>query len=103
MDYRGEIKELREKLNENARLYYTLDASTMSDYEYDRLYRRLQELEAAHPEEITPDSPTQRVGDAVLNDFAPGEPGGCIRRGRGEGLFVQGAGDAAPGRIQRGA
>ena len=70
MDYREEIKELREKLNENARLYYTLDASTMSDYEYDRLYRRLQELEAAHPEEITPDSPTQRVGDAVLNDFA---------------------------------
>ena len=70
MDYRGEIKELREKLNENARLYYTLDASTMSDYEYDRLYRRLQELDAAHPEEITPDSPTQRVGDAVLNDFA---------------------------------
>ena len=70
MDYRGEIKKLREKLNENARLYYTLDASTMSDYEYDRLYRRLQELEAAHPEEITPDSPTQRVGDAVLNDFA---------------------------------
>ncbi|MBS6456579.1 MAG: NAD-dependent DNA ligase LigA [Firmicutes bacterium] len=70
MDYRGEIKDLREKLNENARLYYTLDASTMSDYEYDRLYRRLQELEAAHPEEITPDSPTQRVGDAVLNDFA---------------------------------
>ena len=70
MDYRGEIKELREKLNENARLYYTLDASTMSDYEYDRLYRRLQELEAAHPEEIIPDSPTQRVGDAVLNDFA---------------------------------
>lgn len=69
MDYRGEIKELREKLNENARLYYTLDASTMSDYEYDRLYRRLQELEAAHPEEITSDSPTQRVGDAVLNDF----------------------------------
>ena len=70
MDYRVEIKQLREKLNENARLYYTLDASTMSDYEYDRLYRRLQELEAAHPEEITPDSPTQRVGDAVLNDFA---------------------------------
>ena len=70
MDYHGEIKELREKLNENARLYYTLDASTMSDYEYDRLYRQLQELEAAHPEEITHDSPTQRVGDAVLNDFA---------------------------------
>ena len=49
MDYRGEIKELREKLNENARLYYTLDASTMSDYEYDRLYRRLPVEEAPPP------------------------------------------------------
>ena len=70
MDYRTEMKRLRDTLNENARLYYTLDASTMSDYEYDRLYRRLQEMEKQHPEEITPDSPTQRVGDAVLNDFA---------------------------------
>ena len=70
MDYRTEMKQLRDTLNENARLYYTLDASTMSDYEYDRLYRRLQEMEKQHPEEITPDSPTQRVGDAVLNDFA---------------------------------
>ena len=70
MDYREEIKQLRDTLNENARLYYTLDASTMSDYEYDRLYRRLQDLERQHPEEITPDSPTQRVGDQTLNDFA---------------------------------
>ena len=70
MDYRAEMKQLRGTLNENARLYYTLDASKMSDYEYDRLYRRLQDLEKEHPEEITPDSPTQRVGDAVLNEFA---------------------------------
>lgn len=70
MDYRAEMKQLRDTLNENARLYYTLDASKMSDYEYDRLYRRLQDLEKEHPEEITPDSPTQRVGDAVLNEFA---------------------------------
>lgn len=70
MDYRAEMKKLRDMLNENARLYYTMDASTMSDYEYDQLYRRLQDLEKEHPEEITPDSPTQRVGDAVLNDFA---------------------------------
>ena len=70
MDYREEMKQLRDTLNENARLYYTLDASTMSDYEYDRLYRRLQDLEREHPEEITPDSPTQRVGDKSLNDFA---------------------------------
>ena len=70
MDYREEMKQLRDTLNENARLYYTLDRSTMSDYEYDHLYRRLQDLEREHPEEITPDSPTQRVGDAVRNDFA---------------------------------
>ena len=70
MDYRAEMKQLRDTLNENARLYYTLDASKMSDYEYDRFYRRLQDLEKEHPEEITPDSPTQRVGDAVLNEFA---------------------------------
>lgn len=70
MNYREEIKYLRDTLNENARLYYTLDASTMPDYEYDRLYRRLQDLEREHPEEITPDSPTQRVGDALLNSFA---------------------------------
>lgn len=70
MDYSAEMKQLRDTLNENARLYYTLDRSTMSDYEYDHLYRRLQDLEREHPEEITPDSPTQRVGDAVRNDFA---------------------------------
>ena len=69
MDYRAEMKQLRNILNENARLYYTLDASAMSDYEYDHLYRRLQDLEKEHPEEITPDSPTQRVGDAVRNEF----------------------------------
>lgn len=69
MDYREEIKQLRQKLNENSYLYYVLDAATMSDYEYDMLYRRLEELEAAHPEEVTPDSPTQRVGDKVLSGF----------------------------------
>ncbi|MBR5471270.1 MAG: NAD-dependent DNA ligase LigA [Oscillibacter sp.] len=69
MDYREEMKELRAKLNENSYLYYVLDASTMSDYEYDMLYRRLEELEAEHPEEITPDSPTQRVGDRILEGF----------------------------------
>ena len=70
MDEIMEIQQLRQQLNEAARLYYTLDAPTMPDYEYDRLYRRLQDLEAAHPEAVTPDSPTQRVGDRLLNDFA---------------------------------
>ncbi len=71
MDYREEMKELREKLNRNAYLYYVLDAPTMSDYEYDMLNRRLVDLEREHPEEITPDSPTQRVGDRILEGFTP--------------------------------
>ena len=70
MDYKQEIRELREKLNENSRLYYELDAPVMTDYEYDQLYRRLEDLEAAHPEEVTPDSPTQRIGDKILKGFA---------------------------------
>ena len=49
MDYRARIKELREILNENGYRYYVLDAPTMSDWEYDRLNRELEELEAAHP------------------------------------------------------
>ena len=71
MDYREEMKELRDRLNRNAYLYYVLDAPTMSDYEYDMLNRRLVELEREHPEEITPDSPTQRVGDRILEGFTP--------------------------------
>lgn len=71
MDFHEEMKELREKLNHNAYLYYVLDAPTMSDYEYDRLNRRLEELEHEHPEEITSDSPTQRVGDRILEGFTP--------------------------------
>ena len=108
MDYRTEMKQLRDTLNENARLYYTLDASTMSDYEYDRLYRRLQEMEKQHPEEITPDSPTQRVGDAVLNDFAavahpvPLESlEDVFDSNEVKDFFGQGAGYAASGGIQR--
>ncbi|MBR4211978.1 MAG: NAD-dependent DNA ligase LigA, partial [Oscillibacter sp.] len=73
MDYREEIRELREKLNEASRLYYEQDAPTMPDYEYDQLYRRLEDLEAAYPEEVTPDSPTQRIGDKTLKGFAPYE------------------------------
>ncbi|MCI2058844.1 MAG: NAD-dependent DNA ligase LigA [Oscillibacter sp.] len=71
MDYRAEMRELREKLNHNAYLYYVLDAPTMPDYDYDRLSRRLEELEREHPEEITPDSPTQRIGDHILEGFTP--------------------------------
>ena len=71
MDYREEIKQLRDALNEHGYKYYVLDAPTISDYEYDMLNRRLEELEAQHPEEVTPDSPTQRIGGKPLEGFAP--------------------------------
>ena len=69
MDYRSEIRALREQLNEAGYRYYVLDDPNMSDHAYDKLLRRLEELEAEHPEEITADSPTQRVGGAVLESF----------------------------------
>lgn len=69
MNYKSEIAQLRDELNEAGHKYYVLDAPTMPDYEYDAKLRRLEELEAMHPEEITPDSPTQRVGGAVLSGF----------------------------------
>ena len=52
------------------RAYYVLSAPTITDLEYDRLYRELQQLEATHPELITPESPTQRVGGAPSEGFA---------------------------------
>jgi DNA ligase (NAD+) len=65
-----EAARLREQLRHHAHLYYVLDAPEIPDAEYDRLFARLQELEAAHPELRTPDSPTQRVGGAALESFA---------------------------------
>ena len=62
--------ELRELLQHHAHLYYVLDAPEIDDAAYDALYRELQQLEAAHPELVTPDSPTQRVGSAPLEKFA---------------------------------
>src|ERR1700687_3485725 len=59
---RKEIEELRETLQHHEHLYYVLDAPEISDAEYDAMLRELQALEAARPELITDDSPTQRVG-----------------------------------------
>lgn len=70
MDEIREIDRLRKELDEAGYRYYVLDDPTMSDYDYDRLLRRLEELEAAHPELITPDSPTQRVGGKAAAGFA---------------------------------
>ena len=61
---------LRSQLHHHAHAYYTLDAPVIPDAEYDRLFRELQALELAHPELLTPDSPTQRVGGVVLDAFA---------------------------------
>ena len=69
-DYRDELQFLRDFLNEQGYLYYVLDAPVLPDYEYDRLNRRLEELEAEHPEEVTTDSPTQRIGGRTLEGFA---------------------------------
>src|SRR6266567_5539856 len=64
-----EIEELREKLRYHEYKYYVLDEPEISDAAYDRLMNRLKELEAAHPELVTPDSPTVRVGGAPREGF----------------------------------
>ena len=69
MDPKEEVIRLTEALNEANYRYYVLDDPTMQDYEYDRLLRRLEELEAAHPELAAPDSPTRRVGGMALSQF----------------------------------
>jgi len=66
----NEAAQLAEQLRRHAYLYYVLDAPEISDAEYDRLFQRLQALEAQYPDLRTPDSPTQRVGGAVLEGFA---------------------------------
>lgn len=63
------MKELVELLNRYAYEYYTKDAPSVSDSEYDQLYRELVELEASHLEEVLPESPTHRVGGVVLKGF----------------------------------
>ncbi len=62
--------ELRVQLHHHAHLYYVLDAPILPDAEYDRLFQALQALESAHPELITPDSPTQRIAGQALDSFA---------------------------------
>ena len=64
------IETLRRALHEHAHRYYVLDDPLISDAEYDRLFQQLQAIEAANPELVTPDSPTQRVGGRALDAFA---------------------------------
>jgi len=67
------IADLRVRIEKANHEYYILDRSTLDDFAYDALLRELQDLEAKHPELITPDSPTQRVGVAPATRFAPVE------------------------------
>ena len=69
MDDFTEIEVLRRELTLAGYEYYVLDKPTMSDYDYDHKLRRLEELETVHPETVTPDSPTQRVGGQPLDTF----------------------------------
>ena len=68
---RERVARLRREIEDHNHRYYVLDEPSISDAAYDRLFRELQELEAAHPALITTDSPTQRVGAAPLTEFAP--------------------------------
>ncbi|MGH9813965.1 MAG: NAD-dependent DNA ligase LigA, partial [Candidatus Acidiferrales bacterium] len=65
----AEIEKLREKIRHHEYRYYVLDDPVISDTEFDKLMRRLQELEAVHPDLVTPDSPTQRVGGQPREGF----------------------------------
>ncbi len=65
-----EIDRLRREIERHNHLYFVLDRPEISDAEYDALFRRLVELEAEHPDLVTPDSPTQRVGSAPAEGFA---------------------------------
>jgi len=69
MDPKEEVLQLTKTLNEANYRYYVLDDPELPDYEYDRLLRRLEVLEAEHPELLAPDSPTQRVGGAAISQF----------------------------------
>ncbi len=70
MEAATQIAALRAHLHQHAHHYYVLDAPQIPDAEYDRMFQELQTLEAAYPELRSPDSPTQRVGGAVLSGFA---------------------------------
>lgn len=69
MDDRQLMEQLKRELNEHNYSYYVMDAPTITDFEYDRMLRQLEDLEAAHPEWVTSDSPTQRVGGKALDSF----------------------------------
>jgi DNA ligase (NAD+) len=71
VNIKKKIEVLREIIREHDHRYYVLAEPSISDYEYDKLIKELEKLEAENPELITPDSPTQRVGKDLTKDFKP--------------------------------
>lgn len=67
---KAELAQLRQQIEHHNRLYHQLDAPVITDQDFDKLFQRLLDIEAAHPELVTPDSPSQRVGSAPHGSFA---------------------------------
>ena len=89
--------ELRKQINHHNHLYHVLDQPEISDYDYDLLFRELNELEERHPELVAPDSPTQRVGAPAVESFGAVEhrlplaqPGQRLQPRRAQGLERRG-------------
>jgi DNA ligase (NAD+) len=68
---RERVQRLRKQIEHHNYRYYVLDDPEIGDAEYDRLFRELEQIELDHPELLTPDSPTRRVGAPALSQFAP--------------------------------
>jgi DNA ligase (NAD+) len=100
-DATARAARLREALERANHEYYVLDAPALPDAEYDRLFRELQELEDHHPELVTPDSPTQRVGGRPLEGLAPVRHGVPMLSIRTETDTEESAAGAFDARIRR--
>jgi DNA ligase (NAD+) len=100
-DATARAARLREELERANHQYYVLDAPVLPDAEYDRLFRELQELENRHPELVTPDSPTQRVGGRPLEGLAPVRHGVPMLSIRTETDTEESAAAAFDARIRR--
>ncbi len=93
--------QLRAQLHHHAHRYYVLDAPEIPDAEYDRLFRELQAIEAAHPELLTPDSPTQRVGGKILDGLLPVRHAVPMLSIQTETDTTAGGAEAFDGRVRR--